>query len=617
LSPAPLPVPVPVPASRRRSVGSVVVALALAALTLAPAFFWQGGVLEEETIVFMNHYLDDRSVAEKVFDPRGIDFDNYQARELSYLVDLLDAQVFDRLLKAGYVLFIPLSAIAATLLTWAVWAWGSAGTFGSVSAVTRSLLLLVLFTNYVFATTMGLFYRAAKPMVVPTLLGLLFYVWRRLGDPPTDSRSAACDMGVAFGLGTLMSAFDRQGFFYLIVIGGGLALFWLFYRRGVALFVGCVAAAALNVAYNYVVGPWLIHAINGYWPRFNVQRTPLRKLVDPQIYVKACELLPGYAATLFGGLPIWLFLIVAAGIGIAAWRFLRSAPNAGDEGRGTRLTVLLLVVFAVSQVFMFGVMVWRYPMVYDFTDHRLWYFPWPFQALLVFGLLVLLRRVFPRLPARQRALVDAALVLVAVANVAAWPRDRQISLHSQWFPKIHDQTARLKTSLRDGKTDPQIWGAFREFLYFAWDRSPLLASRIGTDVHEGGGFHRTELRDGQIFAWARQGAALELFAGEPGDYALRGELWLRPGETVTVARNEIAVGAVSRRGEDEGPESFALTLPSLPAGRTVLALGSNLAERDVDGVRYAKAAAFGIIAPQLERLNASANPPPRRESNRP
>src|SRR4029450_1193819 len=135
---------------------------------------------------------------------------------------------------------------------------------------------------------------------------------------------------------------------------------------------------------------------------------------------------------------------------LAPRRFLRSAPNAEDEGRRTRLTVLLLVVFAVSQVFMFGVMVWRYPMVYDFTDHRLWYFPWPFQALLVFGLLVLLRRVFPRLPARQRALVDAALVLVAVANVAAWPRDRQISLHSQWFPKIHDPPRRRKTPLRDG-----------------------------------------------------------------------------------------------------------------------------------------------------------------------
>ncbi len=589
--------------------------IALAALTLAPAVFWRGGVLEEETIVFMNHYLDDRSVLEKVFDPRGIDFDNYQARELSYFVDLLDARVFERLLKAGCVLFIPLSAIAATLLTWAVWARGSARTFGSVPAVTRSLLLLLLFTNYVFVTTMGLFYRAAKPMVVPVLLGLLFYVWRRLGAPASESPSPAWDLGVAFVLGSLMSAFDRQGFFYLVVIGAGLALFWLFHRRGVALFVGCVAAAAINVVYNYALGPWLIHAINGYWPRFNVQRTPLRKLVDPLIYVKACELLPGYAATLFGGLPIWLFLLVAAGVAVALWRYLRTAPDAETAARpDTRLAVLLLLLFAASQVFMFGVMVWRYPMVYDFTDHRLWYFPWPFQALLVFGLLVLMTRLLPRLGPRGRALVDGCLVLLAIANVAAWPRDREISLHSQWFPKIHDQTTRLKASLRDGKTDPQIWGAFREFLYFAWDRSPLLASRIGTDVREGGGFHRTELREGRIFAWARRGAVLDLSAGEAGDYMLRGELWLRPGETVTVSRSEVVVGSVSRQAGDEGPESFALALPSLPAGRTELAFGSNLEERDVGGVRYAKAAAFGIIAPQLERSDGPVDASTRRES---
>jgi hypothetical protein len=578
---------------------------------MAPAVFWRGGVLEEETITFMTHYLDQRSILEKVFDPHGIDFDNYQARELSYLVDLLDAQVFKRLLRVGFVLFIPLSAVAASLLTWAVWARGSGRTFPTVPATTRSLLLLVLFSNYVFATTMGLFYRAAKPMVVPALLGLLFYVWRRLGAPAVGSGDAARDFAVAFGLGTLMSAFDRQGFFYVIVLAAGLAFLWLFHRRGGGLFLGCVVAAGVNTVYNYVLGPWLIHAINGYWPRFNVQRTPLRKLVDPQYYLKACELLPGYAATLFGGPPVWLFLIVVVGVAAAVWRHLWQAPaveGAAPAARDPQLALLLLLMFAASQVFMFGVMVWRYPMVYDFADHRLWYFPWPFQALLVFGLLVLLDRLLPRLDARARGIINGVLLLVAVANVAEWPRDREISLHSDWFPKVHDQSTRLKASLRDGSADPGIWGAYREYLHFAWDLSPALASRIGADVREGDGFHRTELRDGRVFAWARRGAVLDLVVGQPGDYALRGELWLRSGETVTASRNEAVIGAVSRREAGEGPETFAFTL-SLPAGRTALALESNEEERDVGGVRYGKAAAFGLFLPRLER-SVPIGPPP-------
>src|SRR4029453_3664189 len=114
------------------------------------------------------------------------------------------------------------------------------------------------------------------------------------------------------------------------------------------------------------------------------------------------------------------------------------------------------------------------------------------------------------------------------------------------------------------------WGAYREFLYFAWGLSPALASRIGADVREGDGFHRTELRDGRVFAWGGRGAA-----GRRG------------GEAVEIA-------AVSRAGNEEGPETFALTLPLTP-GLTELALESNEDERDVGGVRYRKAASLGLF----------------------
>jgi len=563
-------------------------------------------VLEEEAIVFLNRYLDERTVLQKIFDPHGIDFGNYQARELSYFVDFLDAQVFKGLLSAGYVLFIPPSIVAAALLTWGVWATGSGRVFPAVPATTRSLLLLVLFTNYVYLTTMGLFYRATKPLVVPVLLGLLFYVWWRLGPSRTGSDGAGRDFMVAFLLGSLMSALDRQGFFYVLVLGGGLALYWLFHRRSGPLLVGCVVAAAVNGAYNYWLGPWLIHAINRYWPRFNVQRTPIRKLVAPEYYLKAAELLPGYAATLFGGLPVWLFLVVAAGITGALWLRLRrtaAAESAPEPAGGRRrLVLLLLLLFATSQVFMFGVMVWRYPMVYDFMDHRLWYFPWPFQALLVFGLLVLLNHLEPRLDVAGRRIVQGALLLLAVANVAQWGRHREISLHSDWFPKVHDQSTRLKASLREGRTDPLIWGAYREFLHFARDLSPRLTSRITADVREGSGFQRTEMRDGRVFAWSRRGAVLALIVAEPGDYALNGDLWLRSGETVTISREDAVIGTVSRGAEGEGLEPFALTL-SLPRGQTELAFGSSLEERDVGSVRYAMAAAFGLFLPRLERLS--------------
>ena len=111
------------------------------------------------------------------------------------------------------------------------------------------------------------------------------------------------------------------------------------------------------------------------------------------------------------------------------------------------------------------------------------------------------------------------------------------------------------------------------------------------------------MREGRVFAWVRRGGVLGLVVGQPGDYVLRGELLLRSGETVTVSREGVAIGTVSRAAEGDWPEPFALML-SLPAGRTELALGSNLEERDVGGARDRKAAAFGLFLPRLDRSDA-------------
>ena len=150
-----------------------------------------------------------------------------------------------------------------------------------------------MLTNYVFLTTMGLFYRATKPLLVPLLLGLLFLVWARLR-PDAAASAPPWDFAAVFGLGCAMSALDRQGFFYLVVLTGFLFLFWAVRRGKVALLWGGAAATLASALYNYKVGPWLVHAVNGYWPRFNYQRMPIRKLADPGYYVKAAELLPDY-----------------------------------------------------------------------------------------------------------------------------------------------------------------------------------------------------------------------------------------------------------------------------------------------------------------------------------
>jgi hypothetical protein len=573
--------------------------LAVAALVLAPAVFWRGGVLEEETIVFLGNYLDGRTVLEKVFDPHGNDFDTYQARELSYFFDFLDAQWLRAILRAGLVLFSPPSAILASILTAVVFLGGAARAFPRLPGSTRALVLLVLLSNYVFLTTMGLCYRATKPMMVPVLLALLSFVWVRLR-PGAAAATASRDFAVVFGLACLTSAFDRQGFFYVVVLTGALGLTWAVRRGTLALALGAAAASLASVAYNYRIGPWLIETVNGYRPRFNYQRIPVAKLLDPSYYEKVAELLPGYAATLFGGFPTWIFAMIATGAAVG-WLRVRGLPPPEVAPRSARwLGPSLLALFLLSQVFMFAAMLTRYPQVYDWADHRIWYYPWPLQAILAFGVLVALDAVWARLRLGGRRVVEAGLVVLAVANVVQWPRHREVSLHSDWFPKIHDQTRRLETSLRSGAADSGLYGAYREFLHFARDLSPALQSRIAVDVREGPGLYRTELRDERVFAWARKGAVLYLVVGEAGDYELLGELWLRPQETVTLTRPGAIVARVLHSGEVEGPAPLTLSL-TLPPGRTELSFESDRDERDVGGVRDRKAVAFGLFLPVLRK----------------
>lgn len=502
--------------------------------------------------------------------------------------------------------FIPASALLASGLTAFVFVRGSARAFPGLPPSTRWLALLVLLTNYVFLTTMGLYYRATKPLLVPVMLAVLFYVWTRLRSSAEAQARGKALAGFAWLLvgGCLMSAFDRQGFFYLAVLLLGLAAISVKDARARPLLLGAAAALALATAYNYVIGPRLVHALNGYWPRFNYQRMRMHTLLDPSFYEKAAELLPQYAATLFGGFrPAW-FGVGLALAGLGLWRALPRESRARVWGsKAFMVAALAFMVFLASQVFMFGAMIMRYPQVHDWADHRLWYYPWPFQALLIFGLLVLLESTFPVLDPASRRMVNAILILLAVANVAHWPRNREVSLHSDWFPKIHDQTARLRASLAEGRADPQLWGAYREFLHFAWDQSPAFAARA-TDLREGGGFYRTELRDGRVFAWARQGASLLVIARDPGPYELRGDLWLRPGETVTLRRAGDRIAAFSRApdAEGEGAVPLSVTLASVHPGGTELQLESNLAERDVGGVRDHKAVAFGLFLPSLTEL---------------
>src|SRR5262249_40073053 len=120
------------------------------------------------------------------------------------------------LLRGGHDIFVPLSAIGASVLTVIIFLAGVRGY--DMRPLTAALLLLMYLTNYVHVVTMGMLFRSAKPMLAPGVIGPAFYLSALVHG---SSRETLCRTGrapvVIFVLFCIMSLLDRQGFFLAFI----------------------------------------------------------------------------------------------------------------------------------------------------------------------------------------------------------------------------------------------------------------------------------------------------------------------------------------------------------------------------------------------------------------
>lgn len=448
---------------------------------LVPFWYWKGGILELEVLQFIQQYLDGRPFLRKIFDPYANDFGTYQARELSYFFDYLDAQVFKRLMGMDMVVFIPLTAMAASLLTVAIFFW-AVRRYRTIPAFTAALLLLVYLTNYVHVVTMGMFYRSAKPLLAPLLLLTSLLVAMLVGGLPGadqgDSRRRQRWGPVIFVLLCTMSMLDRQGFLYAGVGFGVLlgAALLRYVNWRLAAWSG--GAVALMASYNWWIGPAVVQAVSGYVPSLEYQQAPLHGLGSSfEPYRRSIELLLEGLGVLAGGMPRWSVGALLVGLAMfGIWRF-RTRPA----------VIAVLAMIAASQVLMFAVMVQRLPPVYEWIDHRYWYYPLPLQALVLALAVVFLARAFrsrqiqpgPQVRrVRFVTMVNVVLLAAIVGNILHWDGYLERQLSSRWFSRVHPQTRALKGSFKVGRPDPNLIKQYREFYEFCLTLSPGLRERV-------------------------------------------------------------------------------------------------------------------------------------------
>jgi len=454
-------------ASGGRAIALLLLRLAALALLVAPVFWFEGGLLESEATVFLVQYLhpdDGRSIPQKIFDPQLNDFDLYQARELSYAIDLVDARIVRTLLASGLPCFVSASSLASGLAIFAVHQVGSARLLPGLSPL-RALLPLLLFASaWVPFVTGGVYYRSAKPALAPLVLAGAFLLLAERaraarGAPPRTAPRALGRGLAAFGVGLCAALLDRQGFL-LVGLGAGIAALEALRRRArPEVAVGLIAAAAASIVYAFVVGPWLIHRLNGYTPSFEYQ--DLRRLgLEPAHASRALAFMAEQSSLFFGGVPFPILATLGSALilrGVAS-RGLRSVLGSAGLAYAGLATLGLLVMFAV--------MIARHPYVYDWVDHRLWYYGVPLDILLLFGSLVALERASPLLGRRGLRAVDGILVAMVILNVVSWGRHLERMLDGPWFPHVYHQSAHLKHSLEAGVPHPLLDREYRAF--FDW-----------------------------------------------------------------------------------------------------------------------------------------------------
>jgi hypothetical protein len=443
----------------------------IAAAIVSPFWFWKGGVLELEVLQFIRQYLDGRSVLQKVFDPYRNDFGTYQARELSYFIDYIDAHVFERLMRLHVTSFIPLSAVVASILAVSVFFF-AARRYKHVPALTASLLLLMYVANYTHLVTMGMFYRSTKPLLAGVLMATVFYIASLLDDSPglPPSRKASADhrsisdggkargsIVTIFGLFCLMSLLDRQGFFYAIVGTVVLAGHAFLARRDWKPAAAGAAAVVVMFVEDVWLGPLIVEAVNHYVPTLSYQQVSREPLLHLTPYRQSIELLTEAVNLLVGSTSTWiacglLALVCAAGV----WRSGETLTTRARAG-GAVLVVL------GSQVVMFAAMIVRHPPLYEWLDHRYWYYTLPAQALIVALVIILLNRAVAGWASWKMTVVNVVLVLAILGNVAHWTFYRDRMLTSRWFSRVYPQTEILKSSIASGQPDPRLIRQYREF----------------------------------------------------------------------------------------------------------------------------------------------------------
>lgn len=393
--------------------------LFVTSVTLQISFFGRGFFYQEATH-FIEGYTDPgRGLAQKLFDPSWNDWGLYQGRELSYLVDWVDAHVFVALLTSGLVWLRPLSGLLGTLIIlWVFWRWTETDPFWHRSSMRglRVLALLVWVTSSTAVFTPSIFFRSSK-MALGVILALLL---TRRYPAVVGPRAWAIVSGLCFA----MACVDRQGVAAGLLFSIGTLVHAFphgathsLHRTRASIAAAGFTGVVAGEAWNRVIGPRAIYWSTHQWPDLSYQSLRPDQLFQAgRAPLDLLSLLLSYWELFFGNLS---WISAAALVAAATWVMFVLPASARAHA------ALLGAVVGLGIAGALLLMVSRHPIML-LAEVRRGYYSFPITILFLWGLLSFLPFLLERQSPRIQKLVPWVLAAFLIGNLVALPAHQRV-----------------------------------------------------------------------------------------------------------------------------------------------------------------------------------------------
>ena len=412
---------------------------AAAVIILGGMLLWQliaqqGGSSHCESNCFLILYNFTPDLLKTIFDPLRTDWNLYQGRELSYLIDAMDARFIGWCIKHKAAHFYSLSTILAAIATLVVQQWGFASGFPKINcwaALGFSAMWQWAPCNFIHH-----YFRCGKPLTALGITALLFSMRVLFVSESKCHRTIAKILMVISVF--LLSLIDRQGIFLLAAFTVFSAIVYAVYEEGTqknlfrtAAILG-VSSIAVSTVLNVFIVPAVVNYLNGYTPSFEYQQMPAAAVFD----------FSGTVFFLIDNIGFWFLgfdnggFVMTLLISWCIWVLVRKKDYS--------LLFLLLFVFGTLAA-MANLMMFRHRLlILEGVNHSSYFAP--FAAVLIFVLAVLTEK----LEWKKIAMLIVCCVLVSQTAVTAFsssdPPHNRFHRHS---------SGRILETLNDEKINPR------------------------------------------------------------------------------------------------------------------------------------------------------------------